>query len=109
MALETEQPVNQRIIALFLKNGHGEDVSLGFAHLALSVVEMLNVEPMCTPSMAQCCFTLRYLIGMMRKDIVHASAVQIAVFSEMLQADCRALDMPAGVSDAPGTVPLELL
>ena len=109
MALEAEKPVNEGIIALFLKHGYGENIALGFAHLALTVVEMLDVEPVTAPGMAERCFALGDLIGMVRKDIIDAAAVQITVLAEMLDADSGALDMPAGIADAPGTVPFQLL
>ena len=43
----------------------------------------------------------------MREGIVDAAAVDIQIFAEMLDADARALDVPAGIADAPRGVPLE--
>ena len=54
-------------------------------------------------------FALRDLIGVMRKGVVHAAAVDVEVFAVVLFADAGALDVPAGIAQAPRRFPFQLL
>ena len=67
------------------------------------------MEPVVTPLVSQIRLTLRDLIGVMRKDIVHSTAVNIQIFAQMLHADAGALNMPARIANTPWTVPFQLL
>ena len=46
---------------------------------------------------------------MVGECIVNTATVDIKVFTEILHTDAGTFDMPAGISDTPGAVPLELL
>ena len=38
------------------------------------------------PRMTEICFGLRYLVGVMRKSIVNAAAMEVEIFTEILYA-----------------------
>ena len=67
------------------------------------------MEPKAAPRMSEISFALRDLVRMVRECIIDAAAVYVKIFAEILQADRRAFDMPAGITHAPRTVPLKLL
>ena len=59
--------------------------------------------------MPQIGLALGNLVGVMREDIVHAAAVDVHVLAQMLHGDAGALDVPAGIPQPPGALPLQLL
>src|SRR6185503_19515163 len=54
------------------------------------------------PSVA---FTLRNLILVVRKEVIHAAGVNVDLLAQMLDRHRAALDMPAGESTAPRAIP----
>ena len=70
---------------------------------------MRDVEPFAAPGVPKVCLALRDLVGMVRKDVVNAAAMDVKMLAEMLHRDAGALDVPAGVANAEGAVPLQLL
>ena len=68
---------------------------------------MLDMEPVIAPLVAEEGLGLGDLVRVMREGIVDAAAVDIQIFTEVLDADARALDVPAGIADAPRGIPLE--
>ena len=70
---------------------------------------MVDMEPVLAPLMSQICLALRDLIRVMGKDIIDTAAVEIEGFAEVLDADARTLNVPSRVSDAPRTIPFQLL
>ena len=109
MALQTEQTVDQRVVALFLEQRNGQKFALGLGHFAGFRVEVVHMEPVVAPLMAEIGLGLCNLVRVVREGIVDAAAVDVEVFAEVLHADAGALDVPAGVADAPRGVPLERL
>ena len=69
----------------------------------------MNVEPVIAPLMTDISLTLSYLVGVVRECVVNTAAVEVKIFSQMLHAYAGALDMPAGISHSPRTVPFKLL
>ncbi len=109
MGLQTEKAVHKRVVPFFLQQRHCKELPLGLAHLAVVGVEVVDVEPVIAPVMSQIGFALCNLIGVVRESVVYSSAVDIEVFAQMLHAYAGALDMPAGISHAPGAFPFKLL
>ena len=70
---------------------------------------MLNVEPVTAPFVTEVCLALCNLVCVMREDIVNTAAMNIKVFAEIFHAYAAALNVPAGVTDAPRAVPFQLL
>ena len=87
MALETEESVYNRIISLLFQQTYCKELSLGFAHLAAFGYKMMNMEPVITPFMSEKGLTLSYLIGMMREHVINTAAVNIHIFTQMLNTD----------------------
>ena len=67
------------------------------------------MKPVIAPVMSQICFALGDLICVVGERVVYASAVDIEVFPQVFHAYAGALDMPAGISHAPGAFPFKLL
>ena len=67
------------------------------------------MEPVIAPLMSEIGFALGDLIGVMRKSIVDSSAVDVQIFAQILHAYAGALNVPAGISHAPGGIPFEFL
>ncbi len=107
MALEAEPAVGKGIAAFFLQQGDGQEFALGFGHFAVIGIQVMDMEPVRAPGMAQEALGLRDFVGMMGKRIVHAAAMEVQIFAVVLHGDTGALDMPAGVSDAPGGIPFQ--
>ena len=53
--------------------------------------------------------TLRDFIGVVGESVIYTAAVDIEIFTEVLHADTRALNVPAGVTYAPRAIPFKLL
>ena len=70
---------------------------------------MKNMEPMTAPLMAEVCLTLCNFVGVVGKSIVNTAAMDVKVTAEVLNAYGRALNVPAGITIAPGAVPLKFL
>ena len=109
MALEAEEAVGQRIITLFLQQGHGEELALGLAHLAVRGVQVSHMEPLGAPGMAQVAFRLGDLVGVVGEGVVDAAAVEVQIFAVILHGDAGALNVPAGIANAPRRIPLQSL
>ena len=107
MALEAEEAVGEGVVALLLQEGDGQKLALGLGHLAGVGVQVVDVEPLLAPGVAQEGFGLGDLIGVVGEGVVHAAAVEVQVLAVVLEGDAGALDVPAGVAHAPGGVPLE--
>ena len=67
------------------------------------------MEPIVAPFMPEVGFALGDLVGMVREGVVDAAAMDIELFAEVFHGDAGAFDVPAGIADAPGTVPFEFL
>ena len=109
MRLQAEEAVDHGVIALFGKQGEREKFALGFAHFARGGIEVEDMKPIVAPLMPQIGFALRDFVGMVGECVIDAAAVDIEIFAEVLHADAGALDMPAGVADAPRAVPFQFL
>ena len=109
MRLQAEKSVDERIVALGLEQRHGQKFTARLAHLARIGVEVVNVEPIIAPLVTDERLTLRDLVGVVGERVVNSAAVDIEVLAKILHTDARALDVPAGVTDAPRAIPLELL
>ena len=107
MALEAEEPVNQGIIALLLQQGDSEEFAGGLGHLAGIGVQVVDMEPLAAPRVAQIGLGLGDLIGVVGEGVVDAAAVQVQILPVVLHGDAGTLDVPAGVAHAPGGVPLQ--
>ena len=107
MALEAEVPVGHGVVAFFLQQGNRQEFAFGFAHFAMVCVQMVDMEPVAAPGMAQVAFGLGDLVGVVGKGIVYAAAVQIQIVSQVLHGDAGALNVPAGIAHAPGGVPFQ--
>ena len=106
-ALEAEVPVGQGVIALLLQQGHSEKLTLGLGHLAVRGIQVMDVEPLGAPGMAQVALALGDLVGVVGEGVVHAAAVEIQILPIVLQGDAGALDMPPRIPYAPGGIPLQ--
>ena len=109
MALQAEQAVAQRVIALLLQQRDRQELALGFGHFAAGRIQMHDMHPVVAPVVADVAFRLRDLIGVVRERIVDAAAVDIQILAQILEGNAGALDVPAGIADAPGRIPLERL
>ena len=109
MALQAEQAVGQRIVALFLEQRHGEELALRLGHLAAGGVEMAHVHPVVAPLVSQIGLGLRDLVGVVRKGVVDAAAVDVQIPAQMPHRYGGALDVPARIAHAPRRIPLERL
>ena len=67
------------------------------------------MHPIVAPLVAKVSFRLGDLVCVVRECVVNTAAVNVKVLTEVLHGDAGALNMPAGVTNAPGTVPLKLL
>ena len=67
------------------------------------------MEPLRTPCVAYVSLALSDLVCVVGECIVDTAAVNVKIFTEVLVADCRAYDVPAGVAEAPRAFPLKLL
>ena len=67
------------------------------------------MEPVITPFVTDISLALCYFVGVVRESIVNAAAMDIKVLAEIFERDCRALDVPSGISHAPRAVPFQLL
>ena len=102
MALQAEQTVGEGVIALFLEQRNSQKFALGLAHFAGVCVQMQNVHPVVAPLVAEVGLGLSDLVGVMRKSVVDAAAVNVKVFAEVLHGYAGAFNMPAGIADTPG-------
>ena len=109
MALEAEEAVSQGIVAFFLQQGYGEELALGLAHFAVAGVQVGHMEPLGAPGMAQIAFRLGDFIGVVGESVVDAAAVEVQIFAVILHGDAGALNVPAGIANAPRRIPLQSL
>ena len=109
MALEAEEPVGQGIISLLLQQRDRQKLALGLAHLAMRGIQVVDMEPLLAPGMAQVALRLGDLVGVMGEGVVDAAAVEIQILAVVLQGNTGALDVPAGIAHTPGRVPLQCL
>ena len=77
MALQAEVAVGHGVKALFLQQRHGEKLPLGLAHLAAVGVQVVDMEPVIAPLVAQVAFGLGNLIGVVGEGIVNAAGVDV--------------------------------
>ena len=68
---------------------------------------MLAVEPRSYVLAAKCSLALRNFVFVVRKDVVHATGMEVDLPPEIARDHRRALDVPAGEAVAPGAGPLE--
>ena len=109
MGLHAEESVNERVVALFLKERYGEKLALRFRHLTRISVKMMNVEPVLAPLVTKGSLGLGNLVGVVGELVINSSAVNITILAEVLACNAGALDVPAGIADAPRRIPLKLL
>ena len=67
------------------------------------------MEPVRTPLVTEKSLTLCNFVCVVGESIVNAAAVNVKIFTAMLIAYARTFDVPARITYAPRTVPLELL
>ena len=109
MALQAEQAVAQRVVALLLEQRDRQEFALGFGHFAAGGIQVHDVHPVVAPVVADVALGLRDLVRVVREGVVDAAAVDVQILAEVLHRDAGALDVPAGVADAPRGIPLERL
>ena len=107
MALQAEQPVGHGVIPLLLQQGYRQELTLGLGHFAVIGIQVVNMEPVIAPFVAQEAFRLGNFIGVMGEGIVNTAAVNIQIVAQMLHGNAGALDVPAGIANTPGRIPLE--
>ena len=126
LAGEAEVAVCERIYAFVHELLEGEEASTAFverldalahvllrarfaralAHLAVVYQQELGVHPVAHELLARAALGLGDLVLVVDGDVVHAAAVDIERFAQVLHRHGGALDVPAGVAAAPGRVPL---
>ena len=109
MALEAEQAVGQRVVALLLQQRDRQEFALRLRHFAGGSVQMQDVHPVIAPVVAKISLRLGDLVRVMRESVVDAAAVDVEVLAEVFDGNTGALDVPARIADAPRRVPLERL
>ena len=67
------------------------------------------MHPPIAPLVAQVALALCDLVGVVGEGVVDAAAVDVQILAEVLHRDAGALDMPAGIADAPGRIPFQRL
>ena len=67
------------------------------------------MHPVVAPVVADVALGLGNLVRVVREGVVNAAAVDIKIFSEVLERNTGALDVPARIANAPRRVPLERL
>ena len=63
------------------------------------------MEPVVDPFLASGSLGLRYLVGVMDRDVVDSATVYVEVFAQVFHAHGTALQMPARVAFSPGGIP----
>src|SRR5579885_3472330 len=63
------------------------------------------MHPVVDVALAGKALALRDLVLVVRKDIIHATCMDIEMLAQVLHRHRAALDMPAGEATAPGTFP----
>ena len=109
MRLHAEEAVYQGIVSLALKERDGEELALGLRHLARVGIQVMNVEPIFAPLVAEGSLRLSDLVGVVGEGIVNTATVDIEVLAHEFRGDAGALNVPAGISDSPRGSPLQLL
>ena len=107
MTLQAEQTVDHRIVTLLFQQGDRQELSLGFAHFTGIGIQMVNMEPVVAPLMAQIAFRLGNLVGVMRECIVNAAGVNIQVFPQVFHGNAGAFNVPARIAHTPGRIPFQ--
>ena len=77
MALQAEQPVSQRVIALLLQKRNRQKFALGLRHLAGRGVQVHHVHPVVAPMVADVALGLGNLVRVVREGVVNAAAVDV--------------------------------
>ena len=67
------------------------------------------MEPRFAPLVTEVAFALGDFVGVVGEGVVDAAAVQVQILAVVLHGDAGALNVPAGIADAPGRVPFERL
>ena len=70
---------------------------------------MMHMEPIIAPLVSNETLSLGNLIGVMRESIIDTAAVDIQILAQVLQRNTGALNMPTGITNAPGRIPLQRL
>ena len=109
MRLQAEQTVAKRIITLLLKERNREELTLGLTHFSALRVQMMHMEPIVAPLMAEGTLALRDLVGVMRECVIDTTAMDIQILTKELLRNTGALNMPTGIAEAEGRFPLQLL
>ena len=109
VGLEAEEAVDHGIVALAFQQGHRQELALGLGHFAGIGVQMVDMEPVVAPLVAQVALGLGDLVGVVGEGIVDAAAVDVQILAQVLHGDAGALDVPAGIAHAPGRIPLQRL
>ena len=65
------------------------------------------MHPVFAPGMAEIGLGLGDLVGVVGEGVVDAAAVDVQILAQILHGNAGALDVPAGITHAPGGVPLE--
>ena len=107
MALQAEKPVGHGIIPLAFQQGNRQKLPLGFAHLSGVGIQVMDVEPVVAPFVAQVAFGLGNFVGVVGEGVVNTAGVDVQVLAQVLHGNAGALDVPAGVAHTPGRVPLQ--
>ena len=109
MTLQAEQTIGHGIIALAFQQGDRKELAFGFGHLTGIGVQMMDMEPVVAPFMTKIAFRLSDLIGMVRESIINTTGMNIQILAQMLHGDAGAFNVPAGITDTPGRIPLQSL
>jgi hypothetical protein len=69
----------------------------------------MNVEPVVAPLVTEKSLALGNFICVVGEYIVNAAAMDVEILAAMLHTDAGAFNVPSGITDTPGAVPLKLL
>ena len=67
------------------------------------------MKPVVAPFLAKVTFRLSNFIGMVGEGVIDSAAMDVKILAEMFHGNAGALDMPAGITDTPGGIPLQSL
>ena len=106
MGIQAEETEVERVVSFLFEIGYGVGVAEALAHLAVVYEHEFAVHPEAHALFAGKHFVLRYFVLVVYRNVVHAAGVYVEALSEIFAAHRRTFDMPAGITFAPGAVPL---
>ena len=87
------------------QNRKSKELSAGLTHLSLVVKKELTMAPVVDPGLTCCSLALGNFIGVVHRNCVDATAMDIEMLSQILHAHGRALNVPSWISSTPWRIP----